>query len=151
MSQYLSHHGVKGMKWGVRKKRSKTSNPTSVNKAVKPEKKKMNEKTKARIKKGAIYTGVALATVGMCFVIPKFQNSMSNKLYKQWNRNEMRKREREEERQRREEEPYVNLSRHGMAYRRKDGSLVTDPREIEEQDLKMDASKEWLYNKLNLN
>lgn len=56
-SNYISHHGVKGMKWGVRKQKLASG--------IKKVKKKFNEpETKAKIKK-AVKIGAGIAVAGL--------------------------------------------------------------------------------------
>ena len=64
-SDYLSHHGVKGMKWGVRKKSSVTGNIKKNAKYVKneltPSSQQNKQKLKRTIKSAAITAGKVYA------------------------------------------------------------------------------------------
>lgn len=62
----LYHHGVKGMKWGVRKNRQAvtTSGKRSTNKQTDEERAKKKAKIKKGIKIGAAVVGTALAAYG---------------------------------------------------------------------------------------
>lgn len=67
MSDYIYHHGVKGMKWGVRKDKKSSGTATNTTKTDKP---KLSEEQKKAIKKKALkFTGrlavsLAITAVG---------------------------------------------------------------------------------------
>ena len=61
---YLAHHGVKGMKWGVRKQRA-TSGLRRQRRELTPQQKAQRKaKIKTYAKRGAIVAGVLLASYG---------------------------------------------------------------------------------------
>lgn len=61
---YLMHHGVKGMKWGVRHDYVPVGRKRSGKASNSARKRGMSAKTKKRLKRGAIAAGIALGAVG---------------------------------------------------------------------------------------
>lgn len=86
MNDYLIHHGVKGMKWGVRKDEYKSAD-RATRKSIRDEYKK-NESTKDKLKRygknAAIGVGVA-AAVGAAGIGGL---TLANSIYSAKNRNE---------------------------------------------------------------
>ena len=90
---YLAHHGIKGMKWGVRKRRDNTTSSSSSNrsKPKTPEEVDKHEKTK-KIAKGAAAAAVVAGGVALAYAnrnnpsvrrglssVAKISNQMKNK------------------------------------------------------------------------
>jgi len=90
---YLAHHGIKGMKWGVRKRRDNTTSSSSSNrsKPKTPEEVDKHEKTK-KIAKGAAAAAVVAGSVALAYAnrnnpsvrrglssVAKISNQMKNK------------------------------------------------------------------------
>lgn len=64
MSDYLIHYGVKGMKWGVRRKSQSKGSTKSPKDRVTDKWNSLSPRTKTAIKVGAAAAGVALAAYG---------------------------------------------------------------------------------------
>lgn len=75
-NQYVCHAGVKGMKWGVRKKQDPYSNPR--------QKKSMSPEAKRKLKiAGGIAVGIAVAAVGT-YAVSKAVKSKQAKEGARW-------------------------------------------------------------------
>lgn len=67
----LYHHGIKGMRWGVRKKRK--NKDSSIKKKVKSGKSSTSKIIK-------VVGGIGVTAIGI-YAVPKLQDSFSKKLY----------------------------------------------------------------------
>ena len=79
-TDYLAHHGVKGMKWGIRKRRVSKGRSRSSN-TSKHSRKKWSNKKKVAIG-AAIVGGTALAAIGGIVITKKVRANQSAKLAK---------------------------------------------------------------------
>lgn len=78
---YLAHHGIKGMKWGVRRFRNKDGTLTNAGKQrydnsndeQKRQTNKLTEKQKRAIKTGALIAGASLAVLGGVYLYKSMQ------------------------------------------------------------------------------
>ena len=74
-NDYLIHHGILGQKWGVRRFQNEDGSLTPAGK----QRKKMDDKTKDYIKKGALATASVLLVIG-AYKAPKIVHNVNRKL-----------------------------------------------------------------------
>lgn len=77
MSDYIYHHGVKGMKWGVRKDKKSSGRSTQSDKPKVSDEKKKAAKKKALKITGYVAATVAISAIGTAMTVsPKVRSLM---------------------------------------------------------------------------